>query len=138
QVHLLTSLAGNEVRPTLLGEVERFCQNVWRLGFETPTRMDPQRGWTGRDWWLVIATAGFVFLPETKGKWLRAWLPFWLLALMYGVFKKLNNVPLFFYPATTFLPLMAVGFAGAVTWAGELAAKADAKLRWAAAIVALA
>ena len=38
---------------------------------------------------------------------------------MYGVFKKLNNVPLFFYPATIFLPLMAVGFAGVLTWAGE-------------------
>jgi len=41
--------------------------------------------------------------------------------LMYGVFKKLNNVPLFFYPATIFLPLMAVGFAGVLAWAGELA-----------------
>jgi hypothetical protein len=43
-----------------------------------------------------------------------------LLVLMYGVFKKLNNVPLFFYPATIFLPLMAVGFAGVIAWAGEL------------------
>jgi len=34
----------------------------------------------------------------------------------YGVFKKLNNVPLFFYSATIFLPLMAVGFAGVLTW----------------------
>ena len=51
---------------------------------------------------------------------MRLWVPFWLLVLMYGVFKKLNNVPLFFYPATIFLPLMAVGFAGVLTWAGEL------------------
>jgi hypothetical protein len=38
---------------------------------------------------------------------------------MYAVFKKLNNVPMFFYPATTFLALMAVGFAGVMTWLGE-------------------
>jgi 4-amino-4-deoxy-L-arabinose transferase-like glycosyltransferase len=137
QVGRLTSVASNEVRPTFIGEVERFVTNVWTLGFKTPTRMGP-RGWEGKDYWLMIATAGFVFLPVTKAKWLRAWLPFWLLVLMYGVFKKLNNVPLFFYPATIFLPLMAVGFAGVATWAGELAAKAEAKLRWLPAGIALA
>jgi hypothetical protein len=118
QVHLLTSVASNEVRPTLWGEVARFCQNVWTLGFKTPTEMGP-RGWQGRDWWLVIATLGFLWLPVTRAKWLRAWIPFWLLILMYGVFKKLNNVPLFFYPATIFLPLMAMGFASVLAWAGE-------------------
>jgi 4-amino-4-deoxy-L-arabinose transferase-like glycosyltransferase len=119
QVGRLTSVASNEVRPTFAGEVERFIGNVWTLGFKTPTRLDPQVGWTGRDWWLVIATLGFVWLPVARVKWLRAWMPFWLLVLMYGVFKKLNNVPLFFYPATIFLPLMAVGFAGVLAWAGE-------------------
>jgi 4-amino-4-deoxy-L-arabinose transferase-like glycosyltransferase len=118
QVGRLTSVASNEVRLTFFGEVERFLSNVWALGFKTPTQIGP-RGWEGKDYWLMIATAGFVFLPVTKAKWLRAWVPFWLLVLMYGVFKKLNNVPLFFYPATVFLPLMAVGFAGVVTWAGE-------------------
>ena len=123
QVGRLTSVAGNEARPTLGGEVERFINNVWTLGFHTPTRMDPQFGWSGRDVWLMIATAGFAWLPVTRGKWLRAWLPFWLLVLMYGVFKKLNNVPLFFYPATIFLPLLAVGFAGAMVWLGAAAAQ---------------
>jgi 4-amino-4-deoxy-L-arabinose transferase-like glycosyltransferase len=136
QVGRLTSVASNEVRPTLFGEVERFVTNVWTLGFKTPTRMGA-RGWEGTDYWLMIATVGFVFLPVTKGKWLRAWVPFWLLVLMYGVFKKLNNVPLFFYPATIFLPLLAVGFAGVVTWAGELAAKAEPKLRWVPAAIGL-
>jgi 4-amino-4-deoxy-L-arabinose transferase-like glycosyltransferase len=138
QAGRLTSVASNEVRPTLGGEMERFINNVWTLGFHTPKRLDPQVGWTGRDVWLMIAMAGFVWLPIKKNKWLRAWLPFWLLVLMYGVFKKLNNVPLFFYPATIFLPLMAVGFAGVVTWAGELARKADEKLRWAPAALVLA
>lgn len=119
QVGRLTSVASNEVRPTFGGEIERFVENVWTLGFKTPTHLDPQTGFAGRDWWLVMATLGFLWLPVTRGKWLRAWIPFWLLVLMYGVFKKLNNVPLFFYPATIFLPLMAVGFAGVLTWAGE-------------------
>jgi hypothetical protein len=75
---------------------------------------------------LTVATIGFVFLP-TRDWRLRLWVPFWLLVLMYGVFKKLNNVPLFFYPATIFLPLMAVGFAGVIAWAGELAEKLSPK-----------
>ncbi len=118
QVQLLTSVAGNEMAPTAWGEVMRFAKNVWTLGFKTPTQMGP-RGWQGRDWWLWIATSGMLWLPVTRNKWLRLALPVWALVLMYGVFKKLNNVPLFFYPATMFLPLLAIGFAGVMTWAGE-------------------
>ena len=119
QVGRLTSVAANELRPTFGGEVERFIENVWTLGFKTPTQ-GPPLPWSGHDWWLAVATIGFVFLP-TRDWRLRLWVPFWLLVLMYGVFKKLNNVPLFFYPATIFLPLMAVGFAGVLAWAGEAA-----------------
>jgi hypothetical protein len=119
QVGRLTSVASNQVLPTFTGEVGRFINDVWTLGFKTPTSFDPFRGWLGQDRWLIIATIGFVFLP-TRNWRLRLWVPFWLLLLMYGVFKKLDNVPLFFYPATIFLPLMAVGFAGVLTWAGEL------------------
>ncbi len=136
QVRLLTSVASNEVRPTWLGEVTRFAENIRNLAFQTPTRMGP-KGWEGRDYWLMLATVGFVFLPVTRGKWLRVWLPVWLLVLMYGVFKKLNNVPLFFYPATIFLPLLAVGLAGVLTWAGELASRAEKNLRWVPAMVVL-
>ncbi len=118
QVGRLTSIANNEARPTFGGEVQRFVENVWTLGFQTPTQ-GPPLPWSGHDWWLTVATLGFLFLP-TRDWRLRLWVPFWLLVLMYGVFKKLNNVPLFFYPATIFLPLMAVGFAGVLTWAGEL------------------
>ncbi len=139
QVGRLTSIANNEARPTFGGEVERFIENVWTLGFKTPTKivlqlvpagpagqLVPMNLPQGQDWWLTVATVGFVFLP-TRDWRLRLWVPFWLLVLMYGVFKKLNNVPLFFYPATIFLPLMAVGFAGALTWAGELAKKLAGK-----------
>jgi len=118
-VHLLTSVADSEVRPTLGGEVARFVENIVTFGFQTPARIVPGQGVVGYDWWLRIALVGFVFLPVTKNKWLRVWLPVWLLILMYAVFKKLNNVPLFFYPATTFLALLAVGFAGTLTWLGE-------------------
>ena len=125
QVGRLTSVASNEVRPTFGGEVQRFIQNVWTLGFKTPTQ-GPPLPWSGHDWWLTLATLGFVFLP-TRDWRLRLWVPFWLLVLMYGVFKKLNNVPLFFYPATIFLPLMAVGFASVLAWAGELAGRVAPK-----------
>jgi hypothetical protein len=53
------------------------------------------------------------------------------------VFKKLNNVPLFFYPATIFLPVMAIGFAGVLAWAGELLARLEKKLRFLPAVVVL-
>jgi hypothetical protein len=118
QVGRLTSVANNEARPTFGGEVGRFIENVWNLGFKTPTQ-GPPMPWSGHDWWLTMATIGFVFLP-TRDWRMRLWVPFWLLVLMYGVFKKLNNVPMFFYPATIFLPLMAVGAAGVLVWVGEL------------------
>ncbi len=123
-VRLLTSVAANEVRPTLAGEVARFAQNVWNIGFKTPAKIGLQ-GVESWDWWLRIAWVGFLFLPVKDWRF-RLWIPFWLLVLMYGVFKKLNNVPLFFYPATIFLPLMAVGFAGVVTWLGEAVARLGA------------
>jgi 4-amino-4-deoxy-L-arabinose transferase-like glycosyltransferase len=132
QVGRLTSIANNEARPTFGGEVERFINNVWTLGFKTPTQ-GPPMDWSGHDWWLTVATIGFLFLP-TRDWRLRVWVPFWLLVLMYGVFKKLNNVPLFFYPATIFLPLMAVGFAGVLTWGGELAKKVGEKSKDAMAL----
>ena len=132
QAGRLTSVASNEARPTLGGEVGRFIENVWTLGFKTPTQ-GPPSPWSGHDWWLTVATIGFVFLP-TRDWRLRLWVPFWLLVLMYGVFKKLNNVPLFFYPATIFLPLMAVGFAGVLTWAGELVKRFAGKSKEATAM----
>jgi 4-amino-4-deoxy-L-arabinose transferase-like glycosyltransferase len=132
QVGRLTSIANNEARPTFGGEVARFVENVWTLGFKTPTQ-GPPMPWSGHDWWLTVATIGFVFLPARDWR-LRLWVPFWLLVLMYGVFKKLNNVPMFFYPATIFLPLMAVGFAGVLTWAGELVKQVAVKSKEATAM----
>jgi hypothetical protein len=117
QVTRLNSVAGNQVQASLGAEITRLAGNLWRFAFQTPTH-GPPPGWSGRDWWLVIASLGFVFLPVKDWK-MRLWVPFWLLVLMFGVFRKLDNVPMFFYPATVFLPLMAIGFAGVVTWAGR-------------------
>src|SRR5439155_12167727 len=69
QVQRLTSVAGSEVRPTVGGEVARFCENVWKVCGETPVSMSPQS--TVWDWWLRIAAGGFLFLP-TKD-WRRRW-----------------------------------------------------------------
>ena len=116
-VHLLTSVAGGEMRPTLAGEIGRFAGNVWDIGFNTPAKVGLE-GVESWDWWLRIAWVGFLFLPVKDWR-LRIWVPVWLLVLMYGVFSKLNNVTLFFYPATIFLPVLAIGFAGTLTWLGE-------------------
>ena len=118
QVGRLTSVASNEVRPTFGGEVERFVENVWNLGFHTPTQ-GPPLPWSGHDWWLTVATIGFVFLP-TLG------LAFAIVDahLVAGVdvwrVPEAEQCAAVFYPASIFLPLMAVGFAGVLAWAGEL------------------
>ena len=116
-VHLLTSVAGSQVQPALTAEIGRLAKDVWDIGFNTPAKVGFQ-GVESWDWWLRIAWVGFLFLPFKDWR-LRVWVPVWLLILMYGVFKKLDNVPLFFYPATIFLPVMAIGFAGVLTWLGE-------------------
>jgi hypothetical protein len=117
QVGRLTSVAGNASQGSLAGDATRFINNVITLGFRTPTEGPPPT-WSGRDWWLVLATIGMLFLPSRDWRF-RVWVPAWLLGLMFGVFQKLDNVPLFFYPATLFLPLYALGVAGVATWLGE-------------------
>lgn len=117
QVHRLTSVADNELRPTLGGEIGRFVTNIRMLGFQSPTQ-GPPPAWGGHDIWLMIATVGLVFIPSKNWRF-RLWVPLFVLALMFGVFRKLNNIPMFFYPATVFLPLMALGFGGVLVWAGE-------------------
>ena len=47
QVGRLTSIANNEARPTFGGEIGRFIDNVWTLGFKTPTQ-GPPLPWSDR------------------------------------------------------------------------------------------
>ena len=110
-----SAMASSAANEPVLDQATRYFHNVFTLGFQTPTHMGPQ-GLAGRDWWLVLAMVGMLFFPVAR---FRKWLCFWLLALMYAVLKKLDNVPFFFYPATVFLPLMAVGVAGALARLGD-------------------
>jgi len=98
-----------EASGSMVNELTRIYRNIATFCLLTPTQM--RNGAVGVDIWLVLAAAGMLLFPVQT---LRKWLLFWTLALMYAVFKKLNNVPVFFYPATIFLPMLAIGFAGAV------------------------
>ncbi|HUK82548.1 MAG TPA: glycosyltransferase family 39 protein [Verrucomicrobiae bacterium] len=108
QVHRL----GGMTQPPSLAEVGarivKFC-------FTTPTHIGP-RGLEGRDWWLIAAVAGLVAFPVAR---LRVWLVVWASLLMFPIFRKQDNVSVFFYPATIFLPLMALGVGGATEQLGR-------------------
>ena len=111
QLHRLGGMTQGPALPELCARIGRFC-------FDTPTHIGP-RGLEGRDWWLIAAVAGLVAFPVAR---LRGWLVLWLLLLMFPVFRKQDNVSWFFYPATIFLPLMALGVGGAAEQAGRLVA----------------
>jgi 4-amino-4-deoxy-L-arabinose transferase-like glycosyltransferase len=91
--------------------IAKFC-------FTTPTSIGPQ-GLQGHDVWLIAAVLGLVAFPVAR---LRGWLVFWLVALMWPIFRKQDNLSIFFYPATVFLPLMALGVGGAAEQLGRLVA----------------
>ncbi|HTS20100.1 MAG TPA: glycosyltransferase family 39 protein [Verrucomicrobiae bacterium] len=97
----------------VLSRIAKFC-------FTTPTSIGPQ-GLEGHDVWLIAAVLGLIAFPVAR---LRAWLVFWLLMLMWPIFRKQDNVSWFFYPATVFLPLMALGVGGAAEQLGRLLALA--------------
>ena len=114
QVHRTTAMAGDGAGLSFIGQALKVYRNIITFGFLTPTI--GERGAEGVDLWLIAAMLGFVLFPVAK---FRTWLWFWLLALMYVVFKTRDNVPIFFYPAMVFLPLLAVGFAGAMILIGD-------------------
>jgi 4-amino-4-deoxy-L-arabinose transferase-like glycosyltransferase len=72
------------------------------------------------DVWLLLGAVGLMVFPV--GRW-RGWLLVWVGLLMYPIFQKQENVSIFFYPAVNFLPLMALGLAGALDQAGRWVAK---------------
>lgn len=118
QVERLTYMTAfvAEQRDTWGGELGRIGGNLLRFCFWTwcETRgsvrfIDP---------WLACATIGVLLFPSVR---FRKWLIVWLVALMFAVFKARNSVSTFTYPATIFLPLMAVGFAGAMVRLNEMA-----------------
>ncbi len=120
--------------PGALAEAARLYRQFIEFSFIAPTV--GRDGSHGVDIWLPIATLGILFFPVRQ---FRGWLIFWLGGLMYGVLKSRNNVHLFFYPAMVFVPLMAIGFAGAIALMEERLVRHLPKLeRWARYVPSLA
>ena len=123
--HLVTQIQrvgeyGTSATSTFVENLARIYRNIITFGLLTPTLAE-DRSFQGFDVWLIVASLGLVFcFPVAR---FRKWLAFWLLALMYPVFKQQDNLPIFFYPAMVFLPLLALGFAGAVERVSEIAGR---------------
>jgi uncharacterized membrane protein len=113
QVHRVGGMTGGP-QPTMIETVWHWIVNLGIFCFN-----DRIIGTTGTqfiDLWPALAAVGIVLFPVAR---FRKWIALWVLALMAVVFKKQDNVPLFFYPATLFLPLMALGVAGTLAFAGQ-------------------
>lgn len=102
------------IRPTWIEEVVRIYRLFVEFAFLTPTLN--RNGTPGIDFWILIASLGMLFFPFPR---YRSWMLFWLAALMLGVFSSRNTVGLFLYQAFGFIPLLAIGFAGAMVRLGE-------------------
>jgi hypothetical protein len=87
--------------------------------------------WT--DLWLVAAAAGVAVFPVPR---FRKWLALWVVAVAFAVVRRRGStLSTFMYPATVFLPLLAVGVAGLVASAAALArSPSPRKLLWATGI----
>lgn len=122
----------------LLSQLVRVYRNLVSFCLTTPM-LGPDRSFVGVDWWLVLASVGIIVFPVAR---FRKWLAFWLLAVMYPVFKQQDNLPIFFYPACLFLPILALGCAGTLTqlgdWVGERVAKDRPACRQALPAIVLA
>jgi len=102
------------IRPSWFEEVFRIYRLFVEFAFLTPTLN--RDGTAGIDFWILIASLGMIFFPFAR---YRPWLLFWLVALMLGVFSSRNTVGLFLYQAFGFIPLLAIGFAGAMVQLGD-------------------
>lgn len=109
QVHRLGGMTG-EAKPAW-----HWFANLFRFCFKTP--IVSATGTQFIDLWPALAAVGVALFPEKR---FRKWIALWTLVLMSVVFKKQDNVPIFFYPATLFLPLMALGVAGLLERTGKL------------------
>lgn len=109
QLHRLTSLETANASPSLWGAIVTWYRNAASFLLLTPTM--GADGTQLVDVWLIVAIIGVFLFPFGR---YRKWLILWLLGLMLAVFKQISNASIFFYPATVFLPLLAVGFAGAL------------------------
>lgn len=106
------------MRSSWVEELFRLYKLIMEFVFLTPTMNND--GTLGVDIWILTASLGILFFPVAK---FRNWLVFWLLALMVGVFIGRNSVGVFLYQAFGFIPLLAVGCAGALVRLGDRAAR---------------
>lgn len=122
--HLMVRFSGasqqgfDVVKSSWLGEIFRLYKLLVEFVFLTPTLNTD--GTLGVDIWILTASLGILFFPVAK---FRRWLVFWVLGLMVGVFAGRNTVGAFIYQAFGFIPLLAVGFAGALVQLGDRAAR---------------
>jgi len=122
--HLLVRFTGasnqgfGAMQSSLAAEGIRLYRLLVEFVFLTPTL--GRDGTLGVDFWIITASLGMVFFPVVR---FRKWLLFWLLALLFGAFCSRNTVGMFLYQAFGFIPLLAVGFAGAVVRLGEGASR---------------
>lgn len=109
-------LAGGLTTPEpFLSSLSRIYRNIVTFCLTTPV-LGKDRAFVGVDWWLVVASLGIVFFPVVR---FRKWFVFWLAAMMYPIFKQQDNLPIFFYPACVFLPVLALGAGGLLTQLGD-------------------
>jgi hypothetical protein len=114
QVHRLGGMTGGP-KSTVIEAVWQWIRNLLIFCFDD--RIFSATGQWLIDVWPALAALGIAFFPVAR---FRKWIALWVLALMSVVFRKQDNVTVFFYPATLFLPLLALGVAGALASAGEL------------------
>jgi len=112
------SSASSTVPPGIVAQLIWFVGRVLHMALWTP--MLDASGQTMLDLWLPGAMLGLLLFPVAR---LRKWLWLWVLTLIFGVIKSRGTVSVFTYPATIFLPVLALGFGGILERLGELAAR---------------
>lgn len=84
-------------------------------------------GWP--DLWLIAASAGVVLFPVPR---FRKWLALWVVAVAFAVVRRRGTtLSTFMYPATVFMPLLALGTGGLVASVANLSrSPSTRKLAW--------
>lgn len=106
------------VNPNPVEELWRVYRTTFEFIFLTPTF--DYKGHVGVDLWI---TGGFIGLCAFPNKILRGWLVFFAISMMLGVFISRDNPLLFIYRTFAFLPLFAIGLAGALNQIGAWMSK---------------
>jgi 4-amino-4-deoxy-L-arabinose transferase-like glycosyltransferase len=124
QLDRLFLLANGTNPPSFLEELVLDARHLVGFLFATPT--SASGGWI--DLWLIAGTVGLVLVPAPR---FRKWLILWLVAVAFAVVRRRGStLSMFMYPATVFLPVLAIGVAGIVAYVADLS-KSWSSSRWA-------